>query len=87
MKRRTATAVLCAALLLTAATTGAAVADGPRGGPHDGPPPREAAALTGTAKLYRSAGDDITFTFDAHPAAEDGAGPLDATGPSRSATA
>ncbi|MDU0252830.1 Repetin [Streptomyces sp. PU10] len=80
MKRRTATAALCAALLLTAATTGAAVADGPHRGSHDGPPPREAAALTGTAKLYRSAGDDITFTFDAHLAAEDREDPLRATG-------
>lgn len=80
MKRRTATAALCAALLLTAATTGAAVASGPHGSPHDGPPPREAAALTGTAKLYRSAGDDITFTFDAHLAAEHNDDPLRATG-------
>lgn len=80
MKRRTTTAALCAALLLTAATTGAAVADGPHRGSHDGPPPREAAALTGTAKLYRSAGDDITFTFDAHLAAEDREDPLRATG-------
>ncbi|MFF4468900.1 Repetin [Streptomyces sp. NPDC001599] len=80
MKRRTATAALCAALLLTAVTTGAAVAAGPDGRSHDGPPPREAAALTGTAKLYRSAGDDITFTFDAHLAAEDNADPLKATG-------
>ncbi|WP_226028871.1 hypothetical protein [Streptomyces hyderabadensis] len=47
----------CAALLLTA-TTGAAVVSGPRGSPHDGPPRREAAALTGTARPYRSAGDD-----------------------------
>ncbi|MCX5039005.1 MULTISPECIES: Repetin [Streptomyces] len=80
MKRRTATAALCAALLITATTTGAAVADGPHGGRHDGPPPREAAALTGTAELYRSAGDDITFTFDAHLAAEHGDDPLRATG-------
>ncbi|MGW5087695.1 Repetin [Streptomyces coelicoflavus] len=80
MKRRTATAALCAALLVTATTTGAAVADGPHGGRHDGSPPREAAALTGTAELYRSAGDDITFTFDAHLAAEHGDDPLEATG-------
>ena len=80
MKRRTTTAALCAALLLTAVTTGAAVAAGPDGRSHDGPPPREAAALTGTAKLYRSAGDDITFTFDAHLAAEDTEDPLKATG-------
>jgi hypothetical protein len=41
---------------------------------------REAAALTGTAKLYRSAGDDITFSFDAHLAAKDNDNPLKATG-------
>ncbi len=44
------------------------------------PRQREAAALTGTAKLYPSAGDDITFSFDAHPAAKDSADPLKATG-------
>ncbi|MFE0801632.1 Repetin [Streptomyces sp. NPDC058812] len=76
MKRRTMTAALCAALLLTAVTTGAAVASGP----HEERPPREAAALTGSAKLYRSAGDDITFTFDAHLAAENNDDPLKATG-------
>ncbi|MBU8548617.1 MULTISPECIES: Repetin [Streptomyces] len=76
MKRRTTTAALCAALLLTAVTTGAAVATGP----HEGQPPREAAALTGTAGLYRSAGDDITFAFDAHLAAEHRDDPLEATG-------
>ncbi|MEU9894428.1 Repetin [Streptomyces phaeochromogenes] len=41
---------------------------------------REAAALTGRAKLYRSAGDDITFSFDAHLAAKDTDDPLKATG-------
>ncbi|MFG2348563.1 Repetin [Streptomyces phaeochromogenes] len=41
---------------------------------------REAAALTGRAKLYRSAGDDITFSFDAHLAAKDNDDPLKATG-------
>ncbi|MGW5503252.1 Repetin [Streptomyces rochei] len=76
MKRRTTTAALCAALLLTAVTTGAAVATGP----HEGQPPREAAALTGTAGLYRSAGDDIAFAFDAHLAAEHRDDPLEATG-------
>ncbi|MFE0847403.1 Repetin [Streptomyces rochei] len=76
MKRRSTTAALCAALLLTAVTTGAAVATGP----HEGQPPREAAALTGTAGLYRSAGDDITFAFDAHLAAEHRDDPLEATG-------
>ncbi|WP_399882764.1 Repetin [Streptomyces sp. BBFR51] len=80
MKRRTTTAALCAALLITAMTTGAAVASGPHEGLNEGPPPREAAALTGSAKLYRSAGDDITFTFDAHLAAEHNEDPLEATG-------
>ncbi|GAA2553050.1 hypothetical protein GCM10010398_45790 [Streptomyces fimbriatus] len=42
--------------------------------------PREAAALTGTAELYRSAGDGITSAFDAHLAAEDRGSPLEATG-------
>ncbi|MCT7352416.1 Repetin [Streptomyces sp. 15-116A] len=75
-RRRTTTVLLCAALLLTAATTGAAVASGP----HEDRPEREAAALTGTAKLYRSAGDDITFSFDAHLAKEHRDDPLKATG-------
>ncbi|MDQ0402654.1 hypothetical protein ABVB69_25185 [Streptomyces sp. NPDC000349] len=39
MKRsRTTTAALCAALLLTAVTTGAAVASGPHEGTPQGPP-------------------------------------------------
>jgi hypothetical protein len=76
MKRRTTTVSLCVALLITAVTTGAAVASGP----HGEQSPREAAALTGTAELYRSAGDDITFTFDAHLAAEHHDDPLKATG-------
>ncbi|HZF91308.1 Repetin [Streptomyces sp.] len=74
MKHRTKIAALGVALLLAggaAAGTTAASAAGE---------PREAAALTGTAKLYRSAGDDITFTFDAHLAAGDTADPTAATG-------
>ncbi|MET9520360.1 Repetin [Streptomyces sp. NPDC002994] len=66
--RRTKIAALAAALLITAGTAGTALASGdeaPRA------KEREAAALTGTAKLYRPAGDDITFTFDAHLAAKD----------------
>jgi hypothetical protein len=76
MNRRTKTAVLGAALLLTAAAAaaGSATASPPDGGG------REAAALTGKAKLYRSAGDDITFSFDAHLAAEDKTDPSKATG-------
>ncbi|MER7482797.1 Repetin [Streptomyces sp. NPDC126510] len=74
MKRRTKIVVLGSALLLTAGVASAATAsDAPR-------PPREAAALTGTAKLYRSDGDDITFSFDAHLAAKDTAIPMQATG-------
>ncbi|MGW7822838.1 hypothetical protein ACWGLF_33060 [Streptomyces puniciscabiei] len=78
VKRRTKIAAVSAAtaLLIITGAAGAAVASG-GGAPH---PQREAAALTGTAKLYRSAGDDITFSFDAHLAAADTADPLKATG-------
>ncbi|MFE9413593.1 Repetin [Streptomyces sp. NPDC006704] len=73
MNRRTKTAVLGVTLVLTAAVaTGSAAASGDDR--------REAAALTGTAKLYRSAGDDITFSFDAHLATKDNDDPLKATG-------
>lgn len=75
MNRRTKIVSLAAALLITAGAAGSAVASGDgRGGS------REAAALTGTAKLYRPAGDDITFTFDAHLAAKDRQDPTAATG-------
>jgi hypothetical protein len=75
MNRRTRTALLSSALLLTvAAAAGSAGAAGPDESR------REAAALTGEAKLYRSAGDDITFSFDAHLAAKDTADPMKATG-------
>ncbi|WP_369269827.1 Repetin [Streptomyces sp. R11] len=74
MKRRTKIVVLGCALLLTAGAASAATAS------DDPPRQREAAALTGTAKLYRSAGDDITFSFDAHLAAKDNADPTEATG-------
>ncbi|MER7407738.1 Repetin [Streptomyces sp. NPDC000070] len=75
MNRRTRTALLGSALLLTvAAAAGSAGASAP------GESEREAAALTGKAKLYRSAGDDITFSFDAHLAAKDKADPMKATG-------
>ncbi|HET6855600.1 MAG TPA: Repetin [Streptomyces sp.] len=75
--RRTRIVALGAALLITAGAAGAAQASGSGG---EGNRPREAAALTGSAKLYRSAGDDITFTFDAHLAAEDTADPTKARG-------
>ncbi|MGW1288055.1 Repetin [Streptomyces sp. NPDC002586] len=78
MKRRTriAAVAVTTALLITAGTAGAALAAG-GGAPH---PTREAAALTGTAKLYRSAGDDITFSFDAHLAQKNTMDPRKATG-------
>ncbi len=75
MNRRTKTVVLCCALLLLTAGT-----VGPAATATDAPQQREAAAVTGTAKLYRSAGDDITFSFDAHLAAKDKADPMKATG-------
>lgn len=107
MNRRTKTAVLGAALLVTAGATGAAgatssatasttpstattgvastpstasTASAPSAASASGERRREAAALTGRAKLYRSAGDDITFSFDAHLAAKDTDDPLKATG-------
>ncbi|MEU3599196.1 Repetin [Streptomyces sp. NPDC006798] len=42
--------------------------------------PRDAAALTGEARLFRTAGDRITFSFDARLAARDGDDPLKARG-------
>ncbi|GGX38906.1 Repetin [Streptomyces chartreusis] len=74
MNRRTKIVVLGSALLLGATAASAATAS------EEAPRQREAAALTGTAKLYRSAGDDITFSFDAHLAAKDDADPTKATG-------
>ncbi|MGW5471455.1 Repetin [Streptomyces chartreusis] len=74
MNRRTKIVVLGSALLLGATAASAATAS------EEAPRQREAAALTGTAKLYRSAGDDITFSFDAHLAAKDTADPMKATG-------
>ncbi|MGW4872175.1 Repetin [Streptomyces chartreusis] len=74
MNHRTKIVVLGSALLLGATAASAATAS------EEAPRQREAAALTGTAKLYRSAGDDITFSFDAHLAAKDTADPMKATG-------
>ncbi|MER6980056.1 Repetin [Streptomyces carpinensis] len=65
-----------AALLVTAAGTAVAMA----GDDHGHQRQREAAALTGTAKLYRPLGDDITFSFDAHLAAKDNMHPEKAYG-------
>ncbi|MDX3433946.1 Repetin [Streptomyces sp. ME01-18a] len=70
------TAVSLAALLLACATGSANAATGESTKEFL----REAAGLSGTAKLYRSAGDDITFSFDAKLAAKDKSNPLNATG-------
>ncbi|MFG2266013.1 Repetin [Streptomyces sp. NPDC048720] len=77
MRRRTRIAAVTSALLITAGAAGSATASGQ--GPRQ-QHRHEAAALTGTAKLYRSAGDDITFSFDAHLAAGDTKNPGAATG-------
>ncbi|MEU2658978.1 Repetin [Streptomyces sp. NPDC007325] len=78
MNRRTKIAAVAFALLIGAGAAGAATASSPA--PTEGV--REAAALTGTAKLFRPApaDDDITFSFDAHLASEDRADPQAATG-------
>ncbi|MEV0322318.1 Repetin [Streptomyces sp. NPDC050658] len=90
---RTRVLAVGTALLITAGAAGAAVAsddDGPRRSadsraqarqqpaPHTGQ--REAAALTGSAKMYRKTTEDVTFTFDAHLAAKHNADPSKATG-------
>lgn len=76
------------ALLICAGAAGAAVAsDGPedRGAlkaaaQTKAGESREAAALTGSAKLYRKTTEDVKFTFDAHLAAGDNGDPSKATG-------
>ncbi|QES40452.1 Repetin [Streptomyces venezuelae] len=75
---------VAAALLLTAGATGAAVASAD-GGTHavtaaKKAQQREAAALTGSAKMYRKTTEDVTFTFDAHLAARHIKDPSKATG-------
>ncbi|MEU5091908.1 hypothetical protein [Streptomyces sp. NPDC021356] len=65
-----------AALAVAAAGSAGATAEGA----HGPRPQREAAALTGTAKLYRPLGDDITFSIDAHLAAKDNMDPAKAYG-------
>ncbi|MFI7009736.1 Repetin [Streptomyces sp. NPDC050145] len=76
--------LVATALTLLVAATGTAAAtvdlDGPQAARHQAAS-REAAALTGTAKLWRPAPDeDITFTFDAHLAAKDNMAPEKAYG-------
>ncbi|MDH6514417.1 hypothetical protein M2163_008609 [Streptomyces sp. SAI-135] len=69
-----------AAALITVACTASAAALDRSTGSESPRPAKEAAALTGSAKLYRPLGDDITFTFDAHLAAEHRMDPAKATG-------
>lgn len=79
-RTRRAIATAGAVALVAAVTAGSAVASGGAPAAH----PRHTAAtaqdprLTGSAKLYRSAGDNIHFAFDAHFRKDQG--PLDATG-------
>ncbi|MFF1712412.1 Repetin [Streptomyces sp. NPDC058268] len=77
------------ALLICAGAAGAAVASDDGGTPHRAASQtsqasqthaREAAALTGTAKLYRKTTEDVTFTFDAHLAKRHTMRPDKATG-------
>ncbi|MEV0125425.1 Repetin [Streptomyces sp. NPDC050703] len=74
------------ALLLTAGTAGVAVAAGGDGADDARPAAsasagkRAAAALTGSAKMYRKTTEDVTFTFDARLAAADNKRPDKATG-------
>ncbi|MGW0906669.1 Repetin [Streptomyces sp. NPDC002853] len=70
------------ALLLAMGAVGAAVASD-AGGAHKAASEtraHEAAALTGSAKLYRKTTEDVTFTFDAHLAERDTMRPDKATG-------
>ncbi|MEV7075674.1 hypothetical protein [Streptomyces sp. NPDC093990] len=69
-----------AAVLITVVCTASATALDRAAETRSPGTPREAAALTGSAKLYRPLGDDITFTFDAHLAAEHRMDPAKATG-------
>ncbi|MWA09797.1 Repetin [Streptomyces sp. BA2] len=70
------------ALLLSVGAVGAAVAsdDGGTREATSKTQAREAAALTGSAKLYRKTTEDVTFTFDAHLARRDTMRPDKATG-------
>ncbi|MET9458439.1 hypothetical protein ABZY05_25720 [Streptomyces canus] len=69
-----------AAALIAVACTASAAASGRSPGSDAPGGSREAAALTGSAKLSRTLGDDITFTFDAHLAARHRMDPAKATG-------
>lgn len=89
-RTRTRVIAIGAALLICGGAAGAAVASDagggrrtatdtrPRPAPHT--EKREAAALTGSAKLYRETTEDVTFTFDAHLAQRNTMRPDKATG-------
>lgn len=77
---RTKFAAIGAAVLITTGSAGSAVASGDHTAGSGGRDRyREAAALTGSAKLYRP-GHDISFSFDAHLAAKDNMAPDKAFG-------
>ncbi|MEU5997617.1 Repetin [Streptomyces sp. NPDC047197] len=82
--RRRVIAVGTALLIATGAAGAAVASDGD--GPHtpdkatSHAQTREAAALTGSAKLYRKTTEDVTFTFDAHLAKRHTMRPDKATG-------
>ncbi|MCI3929343.1 Repetin [Streptomyces sp. AN091965] len=74
-----------AALLVTAGAAGVAAASGedvtrPAPAAEKQAKPREAAALTGSAKMFRKTTEDVTFTFDAHLATKNVKRPDKATG-------
>ncbi|MFI8931855.1 Repetin [Streptomyces sp. NPDC053474] len=74
-----------AALLVTAGAAGVAAASGedvtrPVPAAEKQAKPREAAALTGSAKMFRKTTEDVTFTFDAHLATKNVKRPDKATG-------
>ncbi|MFI6764007.1 Repetin [Streptomyces sp. NPDC050355] len=82
-RRRIAIAATGALALLSAVAVGSAAADAAGGAPAARPGQADSRAaegpsLTGSGKLYRSAGDNIHFSFDARFRADQG--PLDARG-------
>ncbi|WP_172384529.1 Repetin [Streptomyces sp. MNP-20] len=84
---RNSTRVLAvsAAFLVAAGAAGVAAASGedvtrPAPAAEQQAKPREAAALTGTGKMFRKTTEDVTFTFDAHLAKRHNGDPSKATG-------
>ncbi|MFF7412835.1 hypothetical protein [Streptomyces lydicus] len=81
-RARVALATAGAVALAAAVTAGSAAASDVAPGARSGRPTASVSAkdprLTGSAKLYRSAGDNIHFAFDAHFRKDQG--PMDARG-------